>query len=166
MSSVNEATVLGNLGADPEVKTFNDGGKIVTLSVATSESWNDKQSGERQERTEWHRVVLRGGLANTAEKYLKKGSKVYIQGAMRTRKYTDSSNVERYVTEIIGLKLNMLDGAPTNNNQQQGQQGQQQQAQDKQGQQQQAQQQQGQQQQTDTSVDQFGEIDDQIPFDN
>ena len=121
MSGVNEATVLGNLGADPEVKTFNDGGKIVTLSVATSESWNDKQSGERQERTEWHRVVLRGGLANTAEKYLKKGSKVYIKGPMKTRKYTDSSNIERYVTEIVGLSMVMLDGAPQGR-QQQGQQ--------------------------------------------
>lgn len=87
----------------------------------TSESWNDKQSGERQERTEWHRVVLRGGLANTAEKYLKKGSKVYIKGPMKTRKYTDSSNVERYVTEIVGLSMVMLDGAPQGR-QQQGQQ--------------------------------------------
>lgn len=121
MSSVNEATVLGNLGADPEVKTFNDGGKIVTLSVATSESWNDKQSGERQERTEWHRVVLRGGLANTAEKYLKKGSKVYIKGPMKTRKYTDSSNIERYVTEIVGLSMVMLDGAPQGQQQNKGQ---------------------------------------------
>ena len=130
MSSVNEATVLGNLGADPEVRTFNDGGKIVTMSVATSESWNDKQTGERQERTEWHRVVLRGGLANTAEKYHKKASKVYIQGPMKTRKYTDSSNIERYVTEIVGLSMVMLDGAPQGQQQQQGQpqqQGQQQQ---------------------------------------
>lgn len=118
MNGINEAVILGHLGAEPEVRNFNDGGKITILSVATSDSWTDK-SGQKQENTEWHRVILRGGLAKTAETYLKKGSKVYISGAMKTRKYTDQTGVDRYITEIIGLKLNMLDGAPSNNNEQQ-----------------------------------------------
>ena len=117
MYGINEAVVLGHLGANPEVKTFDDGGKIVTLSVATSDSWTDK-SGQKQESTEWHRVVLRGGTANTAEKFLKKGSKVYIKGPMKTRKYTDSQGIDRYTTEIVGLTMIMLDGAQ---GQQQGQ---------------------------------------------
>lgn len=118
VNGINEAVILGRLGAEPEVRNFNDGGKIVTISVATSDSWTDK-SGQKQESTEWHRVIFRGGLAKTAENYLKKGSRVYISGAMKTRKYTDPTGVDRYITEIIGLKLNMLDGAPSNNNQQQ-----------------------------------------------
>ena len=117
MYGINEAVVLGHLGANPEVKTFDDGGKIVTLSVATSDSWTDK-SGQKQESTEWHRVVLRGGTANTAERFLKKGSKVYIKGPMKTRKYTDSQGIDRYTTEIVGLSMIMLDGAQ---GQQQGQ---------------------------------------------
>ena len=117
MYGINEAVVLGHLGANPEVKTFDDGGKIVTLSVATSDSWIDK-SGQKQESTEWHRVVLRGGTANTAERFLKKGSKVYIKGPMKTRKYTDSQGIDRYTTEIVGLTMIMLDGAQ---GQQQGQ---------------------------------------------
>ena len=110
MKSINKTTVLGNLGADPEVKSFDNGGKIVTLSIATSEHWTDKQTGEQKESTEWHRGVLRGKNADTAEKYLKKGSKVLIEGPMKTRKYTDSQGIVRYTTEIIGLNMIMLDG--------------------------------------------------------
>ena len=122
MFGINEAVVLGNLGADPEIKTFADGGKIVTISVATAENWKDKD-GNPQTSTEWHRVVLRGGNANTAEKFLKKGSKVHITGPMKTRKYTDSNDVTRYTTEIVGLKLIMLDSAPSQDNQAPQQQG-------------------------------------------
>jgi single-strand DNA-binding protein len=100
--SVNKVILVGNLGRDPEVRHSPEGGKIVTLSVATSESWKDKASGERRDRTEWHRVVVfNDKLAEISEKYLKKGSKVYLEGQLQTRKWTDQQGQEKYTTEII-----------------------------------------------------------------
>ena len=112
--SVNRVLLIGNLGADPEVKSFQNGGQIANLRIATSESWKDRNTGERQERTEWHSVVISGdGLVGVAERYLRKGSKVYIEGQLRTRKWQDQSGDDRYTTEIviagIGGKLVMLD---------------------------------------------------------
>lgn len=99
--SINKVTLVGNLGRDPEIRHTNAGQKIVHLTVATSDTWKDK-SGERQERTEWHRVVVfNTNLADFAEKYLRKGSKVYVEGALQTRKYTDASGQEKYTTEIV-----------------------------------------------------------------
>ena len=100
--SVNKVILVGNLGKDPEIRTMPSGTKVANLSVATGESWTDKQSGERKERTEWHRVsIFNERLADVAEKYLKKGRKVYLEGALETRKYTDNSGAERYSTEIV-----------------------------------------------------------------
>lgn len=100
--TVNKVILIGNLGRDPEVRTTQDGAKIVQLSVATSESWNDRQSGERKERTEWHRVVIfNERLGELAEKYLHKGSKVYVEGALQTRKWTDQSGQDKYTTEVV-----------------------------------------------------------------
>ena len=114
--SVNKVILIGNLGADPEVKSFQNGGKICNLRIATSETWKDRQTGERKERTEWHSVVLQNeGLAGVAERYLRKGSKVYIEGSLRTRKWQDANGNDRYTTEIsvgVGGTLTMLDGAP------------------------------------------------------
>ena len=99
--SVNKVTLLGNLGRDPEIRHSQDGAKIVNLNVATSETWKDK-SGERQERTEWHRVVIFSpALADVAEKYLRKGSKIFLEGQLRTRKWSDQSGQEKYTTEIV-----------------------------------------------------------------
>ena len=114
--SVNKVILIGNLGADPEVKSFQNGGRIANLRIATSESWKDKNSGERKERTEWHTVVLQSdGLIGVAERYLRKGSKVYIEGSLRTRKWQDQSGNDRYSTEISvggpGAVMTMLDGA-------------------------------------------------------
>jgi single-strand DNA-binding protein len=113
--SVNKVMLIGNLGADPEVRHTQDGRPIVTLRLATSESWRDKQSGERKERTEWHRVVIfNENLAKVAEQYLKKGSKIYVEGQLQTRKYTDQQGQERYSTEVVLQQyrgeLTMLDG--------------------------------------------------------
>src|SRR5581483_9407340 len=112
--SVNKVILIGNLGRDPEVRTLQNGGKVANLSLATSESWRDKSSGERKEKTEWHRVVIFGNLADIAEKYLKKGSKVYVSGSLQTRKWTDQSGAEKYTTEVVlqgfGGELTMLDG--------------------------------------------------------
>jgi len=112
--SLNKVLVIGNLGQDPEVKSFQNGGRIANLRIATSESWKDKASGERKERTEWHTVVLQSdGLVGVAERYLRKGSKVYIEGQLRTRKWQDQSGADRYSTEIsVGMNgvLTMLDG--------------------------------------------------------
>lgn len=107
--SVNKVILLGNLGADPEVKSFQNGGVIATLRIATSESWKDRHTGERKERTEWHSVVLSGeGLVNVAERYLRKGSKVYIEGQLRTRKWQDRDGSDRYSTEIaVGMNGTM-----------------------------------------------------------
>jgi single-strand DNA-binding protein len=114
--SINKVILVGNLGRDPEIRSTQDGMRIANLAVATSETWRDKMSGERKERTEWHRVVIfNERLAEVAEKYLKKGSKVYIEGALQTRKWTDNSGQERYTTEIVLQRfrgeLTMLDGA-------------------------------------------------------
>ncbi|NHO54833.1 single-stranded DNA-binding protein [Acetobacter estunensis] len=100
--SVNKVILVGNLGRDPEVRTSQSGQKIVTLSVATSETWNDRASGERRERTEWHRVVVfNDRLADVAERFLRKGRKVYLEGTLQTRKWTDQSGQERYTTEVV-----------------------------------------------------------------
>lgn len=113
--SVNKVILVGNLGKDPEVRHSQDGKAIVNLSLATSENWRDKQTGERKERTEWHRVVIfNENLAKIAEQYLKKGAKVYIEGQLQTRKYTDNAGVEKYSTEVVLQnyrgELTMLDG--------------------------------------------------------
>jgi len=113
--SVNKVILIGNLGRDPEVRHAQDGSKIVSLNVATSESWKDRNSGERKEKTEWHRVVIfNDRVADVAERYLKKGSKVYIEGALQTRKWTDQSGAEKYTTEVVIGKfkgeLTLLDG--------------------------------------------------------
>ena len=114
--SVNKVILVGNLGKDPEVRTTQDGSKIVNLTLATSETWNDRASGERKERTEWHRVVIfNDKIGEVAEKYLRKGRKVYVEGALQTRKWTDQSGQEKYTTEImlgrIGAELVLLDRA-------------------------------------------------------
>jgi single-strand DNA-binding protein len=113
--SVNKVILVGNLGRDPESRSFQNGGKVVELRIATSETWKDRSSGERKEKTEWHTVkVFNEGLANTAEKYLRKGSKVYIEGQLQTRKWQDQSGADRYSTEIVLQGFNgtlvMLDG--------------------------------------------------------
>jgi single-strand DNA-binding protein len=113
--SVNKVILVGNLGRDPEVRTFQNGGKVCNLSIATSETWRDKASGERKEKTEWHRVsIYNDRLADVAEKYLKKGAKVYVEGQLETRKYTDQSGQEKYTTEVVLRQfrgeLTMLDG--------------------------------------------------------
>lgn len=100
--SVNKVILIGNLGKDPEVRRLNSGDPVVNLSVATSESWRDKQSGERKEKTEWHRVVIfNENIAKVAEQYLRKGSSVYIEGQLQTRKWTDQAGVEKYSTEVV-----------------------------------------------------------------
>jgi len=113
--SVNKVILVGNLGKDPEIRTLNSGDRVANLSLATSESWRDRNSGEKREKTEWHRVVIfNDNLVKVAENYLKKGSKIYIEGAIQTRKYADQSGVEKFSTEIVLQKfrgeLTMLDG--------------------------------------------------------
>lgn len=113
-ASFNSVTLIGNLGADPEIKTFQNGGKIANIRIATTETWKDKQNGERKERTEWHSVVINSdGLVGVAERYLRKGSKVHLVGQLRTRKWQDQSGQDRYATEIVvggfGGILTMLD---------------------------------------------------------
>lgn len=113
--SVNKVILIGNLGRDPEVRTFQNGGKVVNLNIATSEQWKDRNSGERKERTEWHSVaIFSEPLAKIAEQYLKKGSKVYIEGQLETRKWQDQSGADRYTTEIVLRpyrgELTLLDG--------------------------------------------------------
>ena len=115
--SVNKVILIGNLGRDPEIRNTQDGSKVANLSVATSESWRDRTSGERRERTEWHRVaIFNERLVDVAERYLRKGSKVYLEGQLQTRKWTDQSGQDRYTTEIVLQKfrgeLTMLDGRP------------------------------------------------------
>lgn len=112
---VNKVIIIGNLGADPEVRRTQDGRPIANLRIATSESWRDKSTGERKEKTEWHRVVIfNEGLCKVAEQYVRKGAKVYIEGQLQTRKWTDQSGAEKYSTEIVlngyGAVLTMLDG--------------------------------------------------------
>ena len=113
--SINKVILIGNLGRDPEVRFSQDGKKIVNFSIATSETWKDKTSGERREKTEWHRIVIfSDGLAGIAERFLKKGSKVYLEGALQTRKWTGNDGIEKYTTEVIlqgfNSTLTMLDG--------------------------------------------------------
>ncbi len=114
--SINKAIIVGNLGRDPEIRSTQDGREIATLTVATSESWKDKSTGEKKEKTEWHRVVVfNDGLVNLVKNYIKKGSKLYIEGALHTRKWTDKDGVERYTTEIVlqgfGGGITMLSSA-------------------------------------------------------
>ncbi|MEP4248929.1 single-stranded DNA-binding protein [Tateyamaria sp.] len=113
--SVNKVILIGNLGRDPEVRTFQNGGKVCNLRIATSETWKDRNTGERKERTEWHSVaIFQEGLVRIAEQYLKKGSKVYIEGQLQTRKWQDQSGQDKYSTEVVlqgfGGTLTMLDG--------------------------------------------------------
>jgi single-strand DNA-binding protein len=115
--SVNKVILVGNLGADPETRSFQNGGKVCNLRIATSESWKDRNSGDRQERTEWHTVaIFSEGLVGVAERFLRKGSKIYIEGQLRTRKWQDQNGQDRYSTEVVlqgpGAVLTMLDGAP------------------------------------------------------
>jgi single-strand DNA-binding protein len=114
--SVNKVILIGNLGADPEVKSFQNGGRVANLRIATSENWKDRNTGERQERTEWHTVaIFSEGLVGVVERFLKKGSKVYVEGQLRTRKWQDQQGQDRYSTEVVlqgpGAVLTMLDGA-------------------------------------------------------
>ena len=118
MRGVNKVILVGTLGKDPETKTFANGGSLTQFSIATSESWTDKNSGERKEQTEWHNIVLQNRLGEIAQQYLKKGSKVYIEGSLNTRKWTDQNGQERYTTQIKGSQLQMLDSANGNNQQQ------------------------------------------------
>ncbi|MBE0443381.1 MULTISPECIES: single-stranded DNA-binding protein [unclassified Psychrobacter] len=111
MRGVNKVIIIGNLGADPEARQFNNGGGVTNISVATSEQWTDKQSGEKREATEWHRISLFNRLGEIAAQYLRKGSKVYIEGSLRTRKYQDPNGQDRYITEIRAEQMQMLDGA-------------------------------------------------------
>lgn len=110
MRGVNKVIIIGNLGADPEARQFNNGGSVTNISVATSEQWTDKQSGEKREATEWHRISLFNRLGEIAAQYLRKGSKVYIEGSLRTRKYQDQNGQDRYITEIRAEQMQMLDG--------------------------------------------------------
>lgn len=109
MAGINKAIIVGNLWQNPEIRTMQNGDLVANISVATSERWQDKQSGEWRELTEWHRIVLYRRLAEIAEQYLKKGSKVYVEGRIRTRKWQDKNGQERYITEIQGDSLQMLD---------------------------------------------------------
>lgn len=114
--SLNKVMLIGNLGADPEIRTFNNGGKVANLRIATSETWKDRQTGERKEKTEWHTVaIFSEGLVSVVERYLKKGSKVFVEGKLQTRKWQDQNGQDRYSTEIViqglGGTLTMLDGA-------------------------------------------------------
>jgi single-strand DNA-binding protein len=113
--SLNKVMLIGNLGADPEIRSFQNGGRVANLRIATSETWKDKNTGERQERTEWHTVaIFSDGLVNVVERYLKKGSKVFVEGKLQTRKWQDQSGNDRYSTEVVlqgfGGTLTMLDG--------------------------------------------------------
>jgi len=117
---INKVIIVGNLGADPETRYTSNGTAITSLRLATSEAWTDKQSGEKQERTEWHRVKLFGKLAEIAGEYLKKGRQVYIEGSLRTDKYTDKDGIERYSTDIIASEMQMLRGQGEGGGQQRG----------------------------------------------
>lgn len=183
---INKVILIGNLGGDPEQKSMPNGNAVTNITVATSESWKDKQTGQQQERTEWHRVVFFNRLAEIAGQYLSKGSKVYIEGALRTRKWQDQSGQDRYSTEIVANEMQMLDSRGSGSQQGGGyqnegygqsapQQAPQQQAPQQQAPQQQAPQQQAPQQQTRQPAPQqapqptapsgnFDDFDDDIPF--
>ena len=106
---LNKVMIIGNIGSDPEVRYLPNGNPVANFSIATSESWKDKQTGERQDRTEWHRIVMYNRLAEIAGEYLRKGAKVYVEGSLRTRKWQDQSGAEKYMTEIIANEMQMLD---------------------------------------------------------
>ncbi len=108
MASVNKVIIVGNLGRDPEVRSFPSGDRVANVTIATTDKWKDKQTGEMREATEWHRVVFNGRLAEIVEQYLRKGSQVYVEGSLRTRKWTDQSGVEKYSTEIRADQMQML----------------------------------------------------------
>jgi len=112
MASVNKVLIVGNLGRDPEMRTFPSGDQVANVTVATTDKWKDKQSGEMREATEWHRVVFNGRLAEIAGQYLRKGSQVYVEGSLRTRKWTDQAGVEKYSTDIRADNMQMLGGRP------------------------------------------------------
>lgn len=112
MASVNKVIILGNLGRDPETRYMPSGDAMTTISVATTDSWKDKTTGEKKETTEWHRIVFFGKLAEIAGQYLKKGSAVYVEGSLRTRKYTDKDGIEKYATDIRADSMQMLGGKP------------------------------------------------------
>lgn len=118
---INKVIIVGTLGADPDIKYTGDGKAIANLSAATSEQWKDKESGEKQEKTEWHRIVFFGKLAEIAGEYLKKGSQVYVEGKLQTRKWQDKEGVDRYSTEIVGSEMQMLGGKPTDRKEQHNQ---------------------------------------------
>ena len=121
MAGINKVFIVGRLGGDPDSRSFPDGGMVASVSIATSESWTDKTTGQKQERTEWHRVVFRDRgnyrLAQIASQYLQKGSQVYVEGKLQTRKYTDGQGIEKYVTEIIAENMQMLDSKQDNQQQ-------------------------------------------------
>lgn len=120
MAGVNKVIIIGRLGKKPELRSFDNGNKLANLSVATSESWTDKQTGEKRELTEWHNVVLNNRLAEIADQYLDKGSQVYIEGKLRTEKWKDQSGYDRYTTKIIGNSLQMLSSRDSGNSEQAG----------------------------------------------
>lgn len=115
MRGVNKVILIGSLGADPQKKGFPNGGSYAQFSIATTEKWQDQRTGEWKENTEWHRVVANGKLGDIAAQYLKKGSKVYVEGSLRTRLWKDQNNVERYITEVKLNSMQMLDSAPQAN---------------------------------------------------
>lgn len=108
MASLNKTTLIGHLGGDPEIRFLPDGARTATLTLATTDTWKDKVSGAKKEKTEWHRVVFFKGLADVVGEYLKKGAQIYVEGKLRTRKWTDKNGVERYTTEIVGQEMQML----------------------------------------------------------
>ena len=110
MASINKVIIVGRLGQDPEIRQFQNGGQVANLSIATSEKWTDRNTGEPREQTEWHKAVLHNRLAEIAAQYLRKGSMVYIEGSLQTRKYTDQQGIERYSTEIRASEMRMLGG--------------------------------------------------------
>lgn len=112
---INKVILIGNVGSDPEVRYMPNGNAVTTLSIATSETWKDKQTGEKQDRTEWHRVVFYNRLGEIAGEYTKKGSRIYIEGSLRTRKWQDQQGVERYTTEIIANEMQLLDSRSASN---------------------------------------------------
>ena len=118
--SVNKVILVGNLGRDPDVRTMQNGKKVCTLSLATTDSWKDKETGEKKDKTEWHRIVVfNDGLVGVLENYLKKGAKIYVEGSLQTRKWTDDSGTEKYTTEVVvqgfGGRIDFLDGKNSNN---------------------------------------------------
>jgi len=174
MAGINKVIIVGNLGKDPEVRYMPSGGAVANITIATSETWKDKQSGQKQEKTEWHRVVMFNRLGEIAGEYLKKGSKVYIEGKLQTRKWQDNNGNDRYTTEIVANEMQMLDsrgggdqsgGYGAGQQQYGGGQQAQQQGGGQQQRQQGGQQQGGQQPQySEPAAADFGDFDDDIPF--